>query len=334
MSDQVCVILINWNGWRDTIECLQSLNQVEFPRLQVVVVDNGSSDDSVAQIRKWCEQTDIPYTVCFGRHPEVVPQPNGTPMSRQRGIGRLLMLALDQNIGFCAGNNVGMKQAFANGADFLLILNNDTHVTPGFLRPLVEVAKRERRVGLVGGLICYAEEPDRIWFAGGTFDKYLESVRRLDGKLISDVDLAKTLDTDWVSGCMMLVPRSIYEELGGFDERFFIWSEEWDYSLRVKAAGYRLVVATDAKVYHKVGRSLGVMKPLSYYYGTRNRLLLKQMYLPVHLQVAFLTWFLFSRLIRYSQFALHARWDLVQAGSAALWDYFRGRTGKWRQQSN
>ena len=330
---KVAVIILNWNSWRDTIECLESIQKVDYSNLEVIVVDNASKDESIEKISSWCSRNEVWQQLLQGPDDiniESVVKPVIHEDSKSKGpIQQLLLMRLSKNAGFCIGNNIGMKQAAVNGSAFLLILNNDTIVTPTFLKPMVEAAQQEENVGLVGGVICYAENPDLIWFAGGSFDKYLESRRLFDGERYSSTAFDQIHDTDWISGCMTLIPRRIYDLLGGYYEGFFIWSEEWDYSLRVKNAGYRLVIASRGRIFHKVGRSLGIMKPLSYYYGTRNRLMLKRMHLSRSIRWPFLAFFLLSRIPRYAHFALQGRWDLVEAGSSAILDYFLRRTGKW-----
>jgi GT2 family glycosyltransferase len=328
-SPHVAIIILNWNGWRDTLECLESLNEVDYPCLDVLVVDNGSRDDSVVMISEWA-RGHVPVYVELLCNPESKPATVAYfPTKSGKGISRLFLIKLSDNVGFCAGNNIGMQWAIANGADYLLILNNDTIVTPGFLKPLIQAASTDSNVGLVGGVICYARDPQRIWFAGGRFDSFLETERILDGYDVECLETGLVVETDWVSGCMMMIPRQVYAQLGGFREDFFIWSEEWDYSLRVKMAGYRLVVATDARIFHKVGRSAGIMQPLSYYYGTRNRLFLKKLYLSWPRRTVFVVWFLLTRLPRYLSFGIQGRWDLVYSGYCAIRDYFLGRMGKW-----
>ena len=334
---KVVIIVLNWNGWRDTIECLESLNEVRYDNLEVIVVDNASKDESLEKIVSWCNKNEIFYHKLFREldSPEKIPALNsGEKCCGKGAIKQLVLISLNENAGFCLGNNIGMRQAAANGAEFFLILNNDTIVTPNFLRPMVETAQQEEKIGLVGGIICYADNPDMIWFAGGSLNKYLESLLEFQGKFYTRVKFDRILNTDLVTGCMMLIPRRVYDRLGGFYEGFFIWSEDWEYSLRAKRAGYKLVLATRAKIYHKCGRSLGIMKPLSYYYGTRNRLMLKRMYLPRSLRWPFLAYFLLSRMPRYTYFALQGRWDLVRAGSAAIRDYFIGATGKWKDHAD
>jgi GT2 family glycosyltransferase len=333
----VAIIMLNWNGWRDTIECLESLNKVQYDNLEVIVVDNASRDESLEKIESWCNKNEILCHKLFRERDniEIIHALNSEEKCCGSGaIKKLALISLNENAGFCLGNNIGMRHAAANGAEFFLILNNDTIVTPNFLKPMVEVAQQDENIGLVGGIICYAENPDLIWFAGGSFDKYLENVRLYDGEFYSGVAFDLILNTDWVSGCMTLIPRRVYDRLGGYYEGYYIYSEEWEYSLRAKKAGYRLVIASRARIFHKIGHSLPVMMPLSYYYGTRNRLMLKRMYLSRSLRWPFLTFFLLSRIPRYIYFALRGRWDLVRAGSAAIWDYFIGKTGKWRDHAD
>jgi GT2 family glycosyltransferase len=131
---------------------------------------------------------------------------------------------------------------------------------------------------------------------------------------------------------MTMIPKGIFEEIGGFDEDYFIWSEEWDLSMRVRQAGYRLMVEPRARICHKVGHSLGVMQPLNYYYGIRNGLLFKRKFLAGHVFGLYLAFYLFNRMVRFSQLAAMGRRDLASAGLDAVLDFFRGKTGKWPRQ--
>lgn len=334
---KVSIIILNWNGWKDTIECLESIKNVNYKNLEVIIIDNASYDKSSEKIIYWCVQTNVPYERRTLKIEHMVIK----EIYMQKGhvncghaIKNLILLELNKNVGFCKGNNIAMEQAIANGADFLLILNNDTFVTPNFLKPMVEVAEKQNDAGLIGGIICYANRPDMIWFAGGTFNSYLGSYRRFDNHSISEINPGEVIESEWISGCMMLIPKHVYINIGEFDEQYFIWSEEWDYSLRVKKAGYRMFVVSDALIYHKIGRSLGVIKPLPHYYSTRNRLLLKRKYLSPAKRMLFVFFFVLSRIIRYSWFGVHGRWDLICAGCAAIRDYFLGRTGKWKSHRN
>lgn len=335
---KVAVIILNWNGYCDTIDCLESLQRVDYENFEVVVVDNASRDESVEKILSWCRNNGIWYQQLSYNPDDIkiefsVEKINGNTNS-DCAFKHLVLLRLSKNTGFCGGNNIGMMQAASNGAEFFLVLNNDTIVTPKFLKPMVEVACNDKKVGLVGGIICYADNPDRIWFAGGYLDGYLESHLDHQGDLYSNVVFDQVYDTGLVTGCLMLIPKSVYDRLGGFYEKFFIWSEDWDYSFRVKKAGYKLVLASQVRIFHKCGRSLGVMKPLSYYYGTRNRLILKRLHVSRFKRWPFLAFFLVSRVPRYAYFAIRGRWDLVISGSFATWDYLKGKTGKWENHAD
>ena len=328
---RVSVVILNWNGWADTIECLASLAAATYPAFDVIVVDNASRDDSIERITSWLGGRGLPWSMVelSGRDAPLVSK--HVAQRREDGLPEVLVIASSTNLGFCAGNNVGMETAFGRGSDHVLLLNNDTVCSHEFLEPLVEAAE-PHDVGLVGGVICYADEPETIWWAGGRFLPFLETRRDFDRRPLAELDRRMPFETDWVSGCMTLVTRRVFEGVGGYDEDFFIWSEEWDLSLRVRRDGYRLMVAPSSRIYHKVAQSLGDLAPLSYYYGTRNRLLLKRKHLSAPLRWLFLSVFLPTRIVRFGGFVLTGRGQIAAAGLHALADYARGRVAKWELQ--
>ncbi len=324
----VYIILLNWNGAIDTIECLESLRRCKYDNFHVVILDNASKDNSVKRLREYLIENDISFSEYIMRKDNFLEMvKNSIPSEKFLRSVKLIMS--EENLGFCKGNNVGLKFSALAGADYILLLNNDTICEPDFLEPMVSECESNKNIGLAGGIICYAEEPAIVWWAGGKFDYFLETKRIGDGRFFDSMNLKEPFKTDWISGCMMLIPRRIYEEVGGLDEDYFIWSEEWDISLRVRARGYSLVVVPSSKIYHKIGKSLGVMVPLYYYYATRNRLLLKKKHLSRFLRFIYLFYFLPSRILRYGYFAMKGRFDLFWAGIYAIYDYFKGKTGKW-----
>ena len=320
----VTAVTLNWNSFDDTRECLESLAaSLTYRPLDVVVVDNASTDDSVALLRDWLVKN--------GLLARVSAYSGGTLATQEVvGASRLpvhLILA-STNLGFCTGNNLGIAEAFGAGNPYVLVLNNDTIAEPEMISELVKAAE-QTRAGLVGGLICYEGDRDTIWWAGGVFDKSLETKRLLAGQPLSALEFTAPYETQWISGCMTLIPHETSLTVGAYDESFFIWSEEWDLSLRVSEQGRPLVVAPSARLFHKVGRSLGVLYPLSYYYGTRNRLMLKRKHLSPLRRRRSTTIFVVTRVPRYLQLLARGRPDLVAAGIFALSGYFRGVTGKW-----
>ena len=321
----VTVVTLNWNSFEDTRECLRSLDRVYYRPLDVIVVDNASSDGSADLVHEWLSDNGMLARVSeySSDSCELITielfDPSRLPVH--------LILA-PKNLGFCLGNNVGVAEAFGHGSDYALVLNNDTIAEPWMVDELV-IAAEETGAGLVGGVICHEPNRDLIWWAGGIFDKNLETRRLLAGEPITALQNTQPYTTQWISGCMTLIPRSTYNSVGGFDEDFFIWGDEWDLSLRVARQGLPLVVAPSAKLFHRVGQSLGVLYPLSYYYGTRNRLMLKRKHLNPRRRRLTTAIFIVSRLPRYLQLLAQGRLDLVAAGASAIYDYFRGATGEW-----
>lgn len=323
MKPLVAVIILNWNGWEDTVDLLDSLASVTYDPTLIIVIDNASEDDSLKHMRRWFQQENVSNSKVATNTAKGIPGDYSQHFH---------LVALPENVGFCAGNNIGMAIASQVKAEYLLVLNNDTVVQPDFLEPMVALASSEN-VGLVGGIITYFDEPDTVWWAGGEFNRFLSTKRILDRQPLSALAVDEPFPTEWVSGCMMMIPTDIYHELGGFAEEYFIWSEEWDYSRRVSQAGYKLMVQPNSRIQHKVGRSLGIMKPLNYYYGIRNGLLFRRKFLSWYLWYPFVLSYLGSRVIRYTQLLLLGRRDLSYAGSHALIDFFAGRFGKWSKQA-
>lgn len=239
---QVTIILLNWNGLNDTLDCLESLGQLDYQNYEAVVVDNGSVDGSVLVIRE--------------RFPGVTIIENG------------------ENLGYAGGNNVGLRYAMAQGADYALLLNNDTVVDPAFLRILVDAAEAEPTVGIAGPTIYYHDRPDVIWSAGGAIDWQQGSTRMVglderDKGQFGRVPAA----VDFVTGCALLVRMKAVQEAGELDERFFMYYEETEWCVRIARAGYRIMHVPQARIWHKISPGAQADSPLVHYYMTRNRLL-------------------------------------------------------------
>jgi GT2 family glycosyltransferase len=238
----VTIVVLNWNGLKDTMDCLGSLNQLDYENYEVVVVDNGSVDESVPVIRE--------------RFPGVTVIENG------------------ENLGYTGGNNVGLCHSMAQGADYTLLLNNDTLVHPAFLRLLVDAVKAEPTVGIAGPTIYYHERPDVIWSAGGAIDWRRGNTRMVGLGERDEGQLGQMPRTvDFVTGCALLVKRTVMERVGLLDERFFAYYEEAEWCVRARRAGFKVIHVPRAKVWHKIPLDARDSSPLVHYYMTRNRLL-------------------------------------------------------------
>lgn len=225
-----CVIL-SWNGRRLTVDCVRSVLDMDYPRFSVIVVDNASSDNSV----------------------EALEEAGAAAIAS----GRLTVIENAENLGFAGGNNVGLDAAFRNGADYVLLLNNDTVVDRRLLAELVRETEPRPSVGISGPKIYYHEPPDRIWFAGGEVFLH-RGISRHTG--IRDVDRGqydRVRCCDYITGCAMLVRRSVYESIGGLDTAYRLYSEDADYCMRASRMGFQMLYVPSAKVWHKISASTG-----------------------------------------------------------------------------
>lgn len=248
-SPLVVIIVLNWNGKNDTLECLESLETTDYLNYRIIAVDNGSTDGSVTAIR--------------ARFPQIT------------------VLETGANLGFAEGNNAGIRHALNQRADYVFLLNNDTVVDRGLISTLVEAAEAYPAGGVFGPKIYYHAEPSRIWYAGGVWNeekKYFE--QRGDGE--TDLGQYETPgSTEFIIGCAMFIPAKIFEKIGMLEPRFFLNYEEIDFCTRIKAAGLENIYVPRAKLWHKVSASFGGEdSPLKIYFTFRNRLLWAERNLP------------------------------------------------------
>lgn len=267
---KVAVIIVNWNGKKDTEICLSSLEKIEKHAVDfhVIVVDNGSADDSVASIRK--------------KYPLVTVLPTG------------------KNLGFTGGNNVGITYALAHRADFVWLLNNDTFVDSHVLDILSAFA--DPKVGICGSKIYFAAghefhhdrytEKERgkvFWYAGGAvdWDNMYASHRGVDEVDHGQFDAEE--ETPFITGCSMMIKRSVLARIGMLDDRFYLYLEDLDFCLRAKKAGFELRYVPSSILWHvNAGSSARPGNPLQQYYITRNRLLIGRLWAPPRTKFALL----------------------------------------------
>jgi GT2 family glycosyltransferase len=299
VQPSVAIIVLTYNGVADTLACLASLRSLEYPRarVQVVVVDNASADATVAEVR--------------ARFPEVALIENGA------------------NLGFAAGNNVGLRYALAHGFDYALLLNNDTEVAPDSLVRMVEQAERDPAIGVVGPTIYYYDAPELIWSAGGRID-WRRGTSLMDGTGVSDTgQYSAPRSVDFVTGCALLVKREALKRAGLLDERFFMYYEETEWSVRVRRAGFTICHTPQAKIWHKIPLDARFDKEYLAYYMTRNRLLFLRasgasLGTWLHVLVA-------QDLRTYASLCLRPKWR-TRAGRVGMrlaWmDFWRGRFGR------
>ncbi|NGX51664.1 MAG: N-acetylglucosaminyl-diphospho-decaprenol L-rhamnosyltransferase [Chlamydiae bacterium] len=232
---KICVIILNWNGKSDTLDCLASLRKVEEEH-QTVVVDNGSDDDSVSSIRKI--------------YPEIT------------------LLETGENLGFAEGNNVGIRYALERGAEYLFILNNDTVVDPNILTAFLE----NPDAPIQGSKAHLMSAPSLLDHLGGNWNLRTGEFDLVGAREKAE-GWTEPLTLDYVCGVALFVKAEVFKKIGLFEENFFLFWEESDWCLRAKKAGYPATFCPNAKLLHKVSASFVGGKPHSTYFWWRGRLL-------------------------------------------------------------
>jgi GT2 family glycosyltransferase len=264
----VAIVILNWNNWRDTIDCLESVFRNTYPDFRVVVVDNGSLDDSVARILEWAQGSYVGPSMQGGlRH--LVEPPVPKPIAclvldrETEGVGwgsvPLLIVKTGVNLGFAGGNNVALRRLMRHDESGLFwLLNNDTVVTPDALSELVGRLEQSPRAGMCGSLLPYFDRPGLIWAqGGGSFNRWLAR----SGCIGNGLPLGRGLARDeverrmkYVTGASLLVTRAFVAEVGLLCEDYFLYFEEPDWAFRGNHR-FSLVYAPESVVYHKVGMS-------------------------------------------------------------------------------
>jgi GT2 family glycosyltransferase len=236
------IIILNWNGLKDTMDCVESCRELLFPEFKIVVVDNGSTDGSETILRAELKDVTVVQT--------------------------------GANLGFAGGNNVGIRYALGEGAEYIWLLNNDTVVDSDALSALIDVAASDDSIGVLGSKTFFYDNPDRLNTAGGSINWKTGQPSLIGYGEKDDGRFDKIREVDTVSGCSLFIKREVIEDIGLMDERFFLYFEETDWVVRAHRAGYKVVYVPGSKIWHKVSAAVGGHEsPLMKYYMTRNNLL-------------------------------------------------------------
>jgi GT2 family glycosyltransferase len=183
-----------------------------------------------------------------------------------------IVLGNGRNLGFAEGNNVVIRYAMDQGADYIMLINNDTEVDSQMLKRLIEVAESDSRIGVVGPKICYSDAPQTIWSAGGILKPLWKPVM-LGLDEIDNGQHDAFREVDWVTGCALLIKSSVIQRIGLIDARYFIYFEENDWCYRAVRAGFKIVYVPQARLWHKIQPRRQALSPRHVYLMTRNRLL-------------------------------------------------------------
>jgi GT2 family glycosyltransferase len=293
----VFIVVLNWNGIADTIECVRSLDELEYPKRTVVVVDNGSANDEADRLE--------------AARPDLTVVRSG------------------ENLGYAGGNNLGIRLALERGADYVWLLNNDTIVSPGSVRELVAAGERDPQVGILSPIVYEYQADERIQFSGTVLDRTREEQHTL--RSLAALEAASRQGPVLLWGTALFLKRRTAESVGLLDERYFAYHEDVDYCLRVLAAGLRPLVVPSARVSHKSGRSLGSERsPVREYLMVRNWYLLWSTHLTGWQRRSYPRRYLAWALNRVLDARREGNVTLADHALDGVWDGLRGHWGSWR----
>ena len=288
-------VVLNFRRPEDTAQCLATLFASRYTCSKVFVLNYPAADpaDGLGD---------------FGPAVDVVP--------------------IEENLGYAGNNNIGIELACEAGADWILLLNEDTILDPECLSRLLELGESDERIGIVGPLVYHFDEPNVIQSAGGLLDKNWES-RHIGVNEVDRGQFDRPMRVDWISGCAIMVRREVVEQVGGLDERFFMYWEEIEWCIRAKKAGWKIMSVPGARLWHKGVQRNYNPRPVVTYYAARNRLLtLSIHHAPLRARVS--AWFRYIRML--ASWTVRPKWREKRQHRDALWiglmDYLKRSWGK------
>lgn len=294
-NPKVFICVLSWNKRDETLRCLEVIFAQNFPNLRTVVVDNGSTDGSLAALRALESQIDL--------------------------------IVHSDNKGFTGGCNAGMRHALAAGADYVWLLNNDTECDGDTLSRLVGFAEAHPDVGMISPIIT-DRRSGKDNYAVGRLDVTTGAADETADPRFAEALLERYPYQIMLKATALLVKRSLIERIGFFDEQFFAYCEDNDYSVRCGAAGFRAACATNVRIYHEEGLpGGGWRKPYAFYYATRNGVLFWRKHGRGLAAWRYARWHLctISRLLARGGY----RREEMEAFADGLWNGLRGVSGRW-----
>ena len=297
-NKKVYIIIVNYNGWADTIECLESVLRIDYLNHQVIVVDNKSSNNSPEYIKAWAEgKLDIrvipdnslrslsfppirkPVDYVFYEREEA--EKGGNPKLEKLFKNPLIFIQTGYNGGFAFGNNVAIKYAMAkNDSDYTWLLNNDTVIESNSLSLMIETFENDKLIGIVGSALLIYDKPSLLQVLCGTGKMSCLNAGKgayIEPKKTYTSEIEKNFNIPgYIVGASMLIRQDVFKQVGLFDENYFMWAEETDFCFRTLKQKYKLYCCGKSKVYHKEGASSGQDEVKSFLFRKSIRVSLKR----------------------------------------------------------
>ncbi|WP_297423406.1 glycosyltransferase family 2 protein [Clostridium sp.] len=285
IKPRVFIILVNYNAYKDTIECVESLRKIDYLNYKIIIVDNASTNDSF----------------------EILT----------RSLKDCIIIKSKKNLGFAGGNNLGLRYALDEGADYIMLLNNDTLVEPNFLSNMLNSFHQDNKIGIVGCKIMYHPQKDIIWYGGGNINWFKFIGEHHGIKELDRGQCDEEKEVDFITGCCLLIKSSVIRRIGFLSEEYFMYFEDVDFCVKVKEAGYKVWYNSKSVIYHKVGLSGGGEESVfSIKWCTRNRLLFMKKYKNRVSKFTYILANIFiytTRWIRYIQYKMKGKNDKAEA---------------------
>jgi hypothetical protein len=288
---KVSIIILNWNGLKDTIECLESLKKNTYPNYEIIVVDNGSENDE------------------------------GDVLGKRYG-NYITVIKNKDNLGFAGGNNIGIKYAINAGGEFILVLNNDVIVEKDFLRFLVEDLIKDKTAGIVGPVNYDYYNPQKIISMGRIMSFWRASAIHIFRPAKNE----RELDAIW--GCCMLIRKEVFEKIGYFYEPYFLTFEEIDFCVKAKKQGFKIICNPMSKIWHKVSSAMGKVSACGVYYGYRNRFLFVKRNYAFYFRWLFYFYYSARVFFIFLKYKIANDKEMAFAIKAAFIDFWQGNFGK------
>lgn len=315
---KVYILILNWNSWQDTTECIKSVLSSDFKNFQLVVIDNASQDSSVTHIVEYLKKREVSFIV----YSEEEAIQGGKP--EKEVFENVIIIRNKGNYGFAKGNNTALRFILKRGDfGFVWLLNNDAVADPKALSNLIKVAEKDKRIGFVGSVIRYYDSPSYIQAVGGgkfypllgagklyMKNRHISIVENLNPQKVSK-------HLDYIMGASLLVRREVLEEVGIFDESYFLYTEELDLITRGRKKGWKLAVAFDSYIYHKESASTKNKRWLYYYHLNRSNIIYIKKHFGIHYALVS------APLAMLNTIRLTRRWRNIKAAAKGLMDGIR-----------
>lgn len=333
-APQVFICILNWNGWEDTIECLESVLRSSYSNYRIVVLDNASTDNSYTKIRDWAERkvkvaspfltdqrdTKEIYVAFYNRD---TAEQGGDPQVESKlnsmlGNQYLVFIQTGANLGYAGGNNIGIRYALALQADYVWLLNNDTVIEHDALQAMIVLAEQYPEAGMLGSKLLLYDKPNCLEAIGGAKFLVKSPLGQEDRGQWEQVK-----EMDYIFGASLLVKRATIMDTGLMDEDYFLYCEEIDWNIVARRKKWQLLYCPKSLVYHKLSKSIDVKAPIRDYYLVRNRLILLKKFNPLWIPFVLLKFVLAA-----SKLAVKGEWDNVRAMVEGFNDFLRGVKGK------